>query len=47
ETWSEKIRFLDEWSYFDADEPKLGWLRIFRHCEFMKKVQWTLHYRLG
>jgi methyltransferase (TIGR00027 family) len=47
EDWHPGIRFLDEWSYFDAEEPKLGWLRIFRHSEFFRKTQWTVHYRLG
>ncbi len=47
EEWHPGIRLLDEWSYFDADEPKTGWLRIFRHSEFFRKTQWTVHYRLG
>ncbi|KQC05227.1 MAG: hypothetical protein APR53_08510 [Methanoculleus sp. SDB] len=47
EDWNPKIRFVDDWSYFDSDEPKLGWLRIFRHTEFLRKIQWTVRYRLG
>jgi methyltransferase (TIGR00027 family) len=47
EEWHPGIRFLDEWSYFDADEPKLGGLRLFRYSEFLRKTQWTVHYRLG
>ncbi|MDG6257949.1 MAG: class I SAM-dependent methyltransferase [Methanomicrobiaceae archaeon] len=47
EEWHPGIRLLDEWSYFDAEEPKLGWLRLFRHSEFLRKTQWTVHYRLG
>jgi methyltransferase (TIGR00027 family) len=47
ENWNPGIRFLDEWSYFDSKEKKLGWLRIFRHSEFLRKTQWTVHYRLG
>jgi methyltransferase (TIGR00027 family) len=47
EDWHPGIRFLDEWSYFDSEEPKLGRLRIFRHSEFFRKTQWTVHYRLG
>jgi O-methyltransferase involved in polyketide biosynthesis len=46
EQWHPGIIFLDDWSYFDADEPKLGWLRVFRHVGFMRKTQWTVHYRL-
>ena len=39
EEWHPGIRLLDEWSYFDADEPKLGWLRLFRHSEFLRTTQ--------
>jgi len=47
EQWHSGIQFLDEWSYFDAEEKKLGWLRFLRHVEFIRKTQWTVHYRLG
>lgn len=47
ENWSEGIRFLDDWSYFDSDEKKLGWMKMFRHIKFFRKTQWTVHYRLG
>lgn len=47
EKWHSGIQLLDEWSYFDADEEKLGWLRLFKHIEFLRKIQWTVHYRLG
>jgi O-methyltransferase involved in polyketide biosynthesis len=47
EQWESGIQFLDEWSYFDSDEKKLGWLRLFRHIGWMRKTQWTVHYRLG
>lgn len=46
EQWHTGIVFLDDWSYFDADEPKIGWLKFFRHFEIMRKTQWTVHYRL-
>jgi O-methyltransferase involved in polyketide biosynthesis len=47
EQWESGIQFLDEWSYFDSDEKKLGWLKLFRHIGWMRKTQWTVHYRLG
>jgi len=47
EKWGEGIEFLDEWSYFDEDEPRLGWLKLFRHFELLRRTQWTLHYRLS
>ena len=47
EQWHGGIQFLDEWSYFDSDEKKLGWLRFLRHIGLIRKTQWTVHYRLN
>jgi methyltransferase (TIGR00027 family) len=47
EQWHSGIQFLDEWSYFDSEEKKLGWFRILKHCELIRKTQWTVHYRLN
>ncbi len=47
EQWHSGIQFLDEWSYFDSEEKKLGWLRLLKHIEFIRKTQWTVHYRLN
>jgi O-methyltransferase involved in polyketide biosynthesis len=47
EQWHSGIQFLDEWSYFDSDEKKLGWLRLLRHIWLIRKTQWTVHYRLN
>lgn len=47
ESWHEGIEFLDEWSYFDAPEKKLGMLKLFRHIPLLRKTQWTVHYRLN
>lgn len=47
EQWHSGIQFLDEWSYFDSEEKKLGWLKFLRHIELMRKTQWTVHYRLN
>lgn len=47
EEWGSGIEFLDEWSYFDSDEEKLGWMRAFRHIGFVRKTQWTVRYRLN
>jgi O-methyltransferase involved in polyketide biosynthesis len=46
ERWHTGIQFLDEWSYFDSDEKKMGWLRVLRHIELIRKTQWTVHYQL-
>lgn len=47
EQWHPGITFLDDWSYFDDDEPKLGLLRLFRHIELFRKMQWVVHYKLS
>jgi O-methyltransferase involved in polyketide biosynthesis len=47
EQWHSRIQLLEEWSYFDSNEEKLGWLRVLRHIEFIRKTQWTVRYRLG
>ena len=46
EQWHSGILFLDEWSYFDSEEKKLGWLRLLKHIELIRKTQWTVHYLL-
>lgn len=47
EQWQSGIEFLDEWSYFDSGEEKLGWMRVLRHIGFIRKTHWTVHYRLN
>lgn len=46
EKWSSNYRFLDEWTYFDDNEKKLGWFNLFSSFELLRKVQWTIHYRI-
>ena len=47
ESWVEGIRLLSEWSYFDSDHPKVGVMRWMGKLAFIRRVQWTVHYRLG
>jgi len=47
ESWADGIRLLDDWAYYDDQEPKLGPLNVMRHVAFFRKMQWTVHYRLG
>ena len=46
ESWGNGIHFLDDWCYFDTGHPKLGWMKYLQGIEFMRNVQWTVHYRL-
>jgi len=47
ERWSPDYHFLDEWTYFDDREKKLGWFNLFSSIEILRKVQWTVRYRIG
>ena len=47
EEWSPGIKLLDEWSYFDSSEKKLGWIRLFRGIKLFRNTQYTVHYKLG
>jgi hypothetical protein len=47
EGWAPGITFLDHWTYFDEDEPKLGWYRMFAGWSLFRWAQWTVRYRLG
>jgi len=47
EAWAEGVRLVEEWSYFDEKEPKLGWYRWCSGLDFIRRVQWTAVYRLG
>ena len=46
EKWNEGIAFLDEWTFFDDTDNKLGWINFFGRFEKMKKAQWIVHYQL-
>ena len=46
ETWNPGIKYLDHWSYFDTNHPRLGWVGPLGGIKFMRNVQYTVHYRL-
>jgi len=47
EEWDPGYRFLDDWTYFDDREKKLGWFNLFASFEILRKVQWTVRYIIG
>ncbi|MBI5544923.1 MAG: class I SAM-dependent methyltransferase [Deltaproteobacteria bacterium] len=48
EAWGPGIRFLDDWTYFDDRERKLGLLMsLLGRLEALRKIQWTVRYRLN
>ena len=46
EKWNDKITYLDDWTYFDDKEKKLGWINLFARSKKFSKTQWIVHYRL-
>ncbi len=47
EKWNSGIKLIDDWSYFDASEKKLGFMKIFKYFQLLRKTQWTVHYKLN
>ena len=47
EQWNSGIKFLDDWTFFDDNEKKLGWLNSFGKIKLLRKSQWTVHYILN
>ena len=47
EQWHDGIKVLDEWSYVDEPEKKIGVLRYFKYINLLRKTQWTVHYKLN
>lgn len=46
EAWGPGIRFHEMWFYMDEDNPKIGWLRLFRNMKMIRNAQFTVHYTL-
>lgn len=47
EAWAPGLVLLDDWTYFDDPEPRLGWMRPLVRMPLFGRAQWTVHYRLG
>jgi O-methyltransferase involved in polyketide biosynthesis len=47
ESWGGGIRLLEEWRYFDCDEPRLAHVRWASHIPPLAKSSGIFHYRLG
>lgn len=46
EKLSPTIKLIDEWAYLDADEEKLGWMKMFKNMKVFRTTQWTARYKL-
>lgn len=47
EAWGEGIKLLDEWNYYDDDEPRLRAFRWVRAIPPLAKSSGIFHYKLG
>jgi O-methyltransferase involved in polyketide biosynthesis len=47
ESWGEGIQLLDQWSYFERREPRLGAMYLMRYFPPFAKGVGIFHYRLG
>lgn len=47
ESWGEGIRMLEEWFYFDSDEPRMRPYRWMSRIPLMGKSTGIFHYQLG
>jgi len=47
EAWGPGIHLLEEWKYFDQNEPRLRAYNLMRYFPPLAKANFILHYRLG
>lgn len=47
ETYAKNIKVEEEWSYFEDDDIRPRFLRLFRNVEFVTRTQWTIKARFG
>ncbi|MBN1772109.1 MAG: class I SAM-dependent methyltransferase [Deltaproteobacteria bacterium] len=47
EGWAPGVRLLEEWTYFDDDEPRLGLMRLFGRIQSYRRLQWAVRLALG
>jgi methyltransferase (TIGR00027 family) len=47
ETYNPAIKVVEEWSYFEDEDIRPRFLRLFRHFKFMTRTQWTIRTTIG
>ncbi|KYK31492.1 MAG: hypothetical protein AYK22_07895 [Thermoplasmatales archaeon SG8-52-3] len=47
EKWNKGIKLIDEYTYFDDKDNKLGWMNLFSRSKKLRYAQWLVHYRLN
>lgn len=46
EGWKQGFTLLDDWSYLDSEELDSAVLKLMGKSSSLRKIQWTIHYRL-
>jgi len=47
EAYGKAIKVVEEWSYFEDENIRPRFLRLFRHFKFMTRTQWTIKATIG
>ncbi len=47
ENWHPDIQYMDQWSYFESDHEKLGYMKLFKYSKYFRESQYTVHYKLN
>ncbi len=47
ESYGKNIKVVEEWSYFEDEDIRPKFLRLFRNLKFMSKTQWTIRATIG
>jgi O-methyltransferase involved in polyketide biosynthesis len=47
ETYGPAIKVVEEWSYFEDEDIRPKFLRLFRPFKFMTRTQWTIKATIG
>ncbi|MDB9524828.1 class I SAM-dependent methyltransferase [Oscillatoria sp. CS-180] len=47
ETYGNDIKVIEEWSYFQDEDIRPKFLRLFRHLKFFTRSQWTIKAKLN
>ena len=47
EAWSPRLKFVEDWTYFDEAHPKMGWMNWFARWPLFRWAQWTVRYRFA
>ncbi len=46
-SWHPHFKLLEEWTYFDTKDPRIGWMRWAGKLPFVRKTLWTMRWQLG